>query len=577
MVSTTQATVTLASVARPSLARLRPVLLALPLIGLGLLLVRPELNIEWHHHASHFWLVLTSAAVSVALAFVTNIAAGRHRDARVTLVSLAFLASAGFLGLHALATPGILIPTRNVGFMIATPVGLIIASGFALASVSRLAGPRADLIQRHGGKILAALLGLMVVWAMVSLAGLGPLGAVSSMSDAPMIMEGMPGMDGMPAVQPVPSMDETGGPLVVLAIVAIAAYAIAAWRYLTIHRNRGGILPLAIGAAFALLAEATVAVVLSHNWEMTWWAWHLLMLVAFATIALGVREEYRRSRSLTTAFGGLYSDATLARIDRWHADAIASVARAGARSESTEAVFDHLRREGASDEEIALLTAAARELTRLDDLFRPYLPAFVGEQLRRDPGVARLGGEERLVSVLFADLAGFTTFSEEHKPAEVIEMLNTYWAAVVPVIERAGGVVDYFAGDGVLGVFNAAGGESDHAERAVRAGLSIINSARNVATANPGWPMFRVGVNTGRAVVGNVGVEGRRTFTVIGDTTNVAARLLAAAEPGSVVASATTWAALDGRVDGVALGAIPLKGKRDPVEAWSVTGAAVPA
>ena len=75
-------------------------------------------------------------------------------------------------------------------------------------------------------------------------------------------------------------MEESGGPLEVPAMVAIAAYAIAAWRYLTIHRERGGILPLAIGAAFALLAEATVAVVLSHNWEMTWWAWHLLMLVA---------------------------------------------------------------------------------------------------------------------------------------------------------------------------------------------------------------------------------------------------------------------------------------------------------
>jgi class 3 adenylate cyclase len=89
--------------------------------------------------------------------------------------------------------------------------------------------------------------------------------------------------------------------------------------------------------------------------------------------------------------------------------------------------------------------------------------------------------------------------------------------------------------------------------------------------------MFRVGVNTGRAVVGNVGVEGRRTFTVIGDTTNVAARLLAAAEPGGVVASDATWAALEGRIDGVALGALALKGKRDPVEAWSVLGTAVAA
>jgi adenylate cyclase len=98
-----------------------------------------------------------------------------------------------------------------------------------------------------------------------------------------------------------------------------------------------------------------------------------------------------------------------------------------------------------------------------------------------------------------------------------------------------------------------------------------------VAAANPGWPMFRVGVNTGRAVVGNVGAEGRRSFAVIGDTTNVAARLLAAAEPGSVVASGATWAARGGAIDGVALGSIALKGKRDPVEAFLVTGAAAPA
>ena len=113
MLSTTRTTATLAFVGRPSLARWRPVLLALPLTGLGLLLIRPELNVEWHHHPSHFWLVLTAAAVSVVLAYVTNIAAGRHRGGGVTLVSLAFLASAGFLGLHALATPGILIDAER--------------------------------------------------------------------------------------------------------------------------------------------------------------------------------------------------------------------------------------------------------------------------------------------------------------------------------------------------------------------------------------------------------------------------------------------------------------------------------
>ena len=322
-----------------------------------------------------------------------------------------------------------------------------------------------------------------------------------------------------------------------------------------------------------LLAEATVAVVLSQQLGSD--------LVGLARAhARRLRDDRSRCPRRVSpqsipddrVWRSVLGRDTPPRIDRWHADAIASVA-GPEPTESTEAVFNSLRRDGASDDEIALLTAAAHELTRLDDLFRPYLPAFVGDQLRRDASVARLGGEERIVSVLFADLAGFTAFSEEHRPAEVIAMLNTYWAAVVPVIEGAGGVVDSFAGDGVLAVFNASGGVPDHAERAVRAGLSIIERARDVARANPGWPMFRVGVNTGRAVVGNVGVEGRRSFSVIGDTTNVAARLLVAAEPGQLVASATTWAALDGRGDGVALGAIALKGKRDPVEAWAVTGA----
>ena len=90
----------------------------LPLVGLGLLLARPELDIEWHHEPSHFWLVLLAAAVNAVLAYVTNVAAGRYRDARLVLISLAFLSSAGFLGLHALATPGVLLADSNVGFAI---------------------------------------------------------------------------------------------------------------------------------------------------------------------------------------------------------------------------------------------------------------------------------------------------------------------------------------------------------------------------------------------------------------------------------------------------------------------------
>ncbi|HET7027936.1 MAG TPA: adenylate/guanylate cyclase domain-containing protein [Candidatus Limnocylindrales bacterium] len=530
--------------------RWRLALLALPVVGLAVVLLQPELDLEWQHHPSHFWIVLVTAAVNVALAYVTNVAAARHRDARVMLVSLAFLASAGFLGLHALATPGVLLPASNIGFAIATPVGLFIASAFAAASVSALGGPRGDLIHRYHRAILALLAAAMIAWGAVSLAGLPPLNGP-------------------------PPASETTGLLDVLAAAAIALYVFAAWRYVAIQRERGDLLSLAVAVAFVLLAEATLAVVASRNWHLSWWEWHLLMLAAFVAIALGARDEYRRSRSLTGAFGGLYSQATLARIDRWHARAIAAVADAEARNEGTARVLEELRREGASDDEVALLSETATELRRLDSLFRPYLPTGVADELRRDPGLARLGGEEREVSVLFADLAGFTTFSERHQPAEVIGMLNAYWAVVVPVIDAARGVVEYFAGDGVLAIFNAAGTEPNHAGRAVEAGLAIAAAAGPVADAHPGWPTFRVGVNSGPAVVGNVGAVGRRSFTAIGDTTNTAARLLVAAEPGQVVVSDATWGRLEGRARGFSLGALTVKGKRDRVGAWVVTGLAI--
>ena len=515
----------------------------IPVAGLGLLLARPELDVIWEHHPSHFWLVLLTAAVNVALAYVTNVAAGRYRDARLILVSMAFMASAGFLGLHALATPGVLLSAPNVGFVVATPVGLVIASVFAALSVGPLAGPRATTILRHRSALLRGLVAVMIGWAAVSLLGLPPL-------DGP------------------PPTGEGAGFLTVLAVVSVALYAYAAWRYVELWRDRGGLVPLAVAVALVLLAEAMVAVTFSRNWHLSWWEWHLLMLLAFVAIALAARTEYRRSGSLTAAFGGLYLEATLTRIDRWHAGAIAAVAEADARGESTDKVLRQLRREGATRDEVALLSQAARELRRLDASFRPYLPSVVSQRLRRDRTSPRLGGVEREVSVLFADLAAFTTFSETREPTDVLAMLNDYWAVVVPVIDAAGGIIEHFAGDGVMAIFNAAGDQPDHAMRAARTARAIVAVGRPLAEAHPGWPIFRVGVTTGPAVVGDVGAAERRSFAVIGDTTNTAARLMAAGEPGQVVIGRATWDALGDSRAGVALGAISVKGKRTPVEAW---------
>jgi class 3 adenylate cyclase len=518
--------------------------LALPLIGLGVLLARPELDIEWQHHPSHFWLVLLAAAVNAALAYVTNIAAGRYRDARLVLISLAFLSSAGFLGLHALATPGVLLEASNVGFVTATPVGLFIASFFAAASVSPWAGPRARTVLRLRPLLLGGLLTLMAVWAVVSIAQLPPL------NGPPTALEG-------------------AGLLSLPSIVAVGLYAYSAWRSVELYRRRGGAVLLGMAVAFVLLAEAMIAVSLSRNWHASWWEWHVLLLAAFTAIALGARREYRRGRSLSAAFGGLYLDATLARVDRWFATAVTSVASAEARGESTERVLSGLRGEGASDDELALLAEAAREVRRLDAAFRPYLPSVVTQGIRElAPDASRLGGEEREVSVVFADLAGFTTFSETRSPTEVIGMLNEYWGAVVPVIDAAGGVIEPFAGDGVMAIFNAGGDQPDHASRAARAGLAIVAAGRPVAAAHPEWPIFRVGVNTGPAVIGNVGSDARRSFAAIGDSINTAARLMASGEPGQVVVGKATWDALGEARSGEPLGAVRVKGKRDPVEAW---------
>ena len=436
-------------------------LLALPVIGLLLLFVRPEFDLHWEHHPSHFWLVLLTAAGSVALAYVTNVVATRQRDARLVLVSLAFLASAGFLGLHALATPGVLLGTPNAGFVLATPVGLFIASFFAAASVTALGGPRAVIVLRLRPVLLGFIVGLLLTWAFVSLASLPPL-------------------DG-----PLPAT-EAAGPLALLAIAGVGLYGFAAFRCFRFYLERGGVLVLAVAVAMVLLGEAMLAIAISRNWQLSWWSWHVLMLVSFLAIALGTRAEYRRSGSLTGAFGGLYLEATLARIDRWHARAIAAVAAAGDRPEAADRVLDELRREGASSDEIALVAEAAGEVKRLDSLFRPYLPSHVASSLRQEPSVGRLGGVEREVSVMFADLAGFTTFSETRSPSEVIAMLNRYWADIVPLIDASGGVVEQFAGDGVMASFNTTGEMADHARRAAGTALAIVGGGTPPCRRAPG-------------------------------------------------------------------------------------------
>ena len=128
---------------------------AAPLVLLLLLLARPALDVDWENQQAHFWLVLGAAAVATALGWAVTTAARRRRDARLILISLAFIASSGFLGLHALATPTVLLGP-NAGFELATPVGLVVAGLFAAASSVELAPARARLVVRHANALLGA-------------------------------------------------------------------------------------------------------------------------------------------------------------------------------------------------------------------------------------------------------------------------------------------------------------------------------------------------------------------------------------------------------------------------------------
>jgi len=518
-------------------------LLALPVAGFVVLLLSTSADRAWEHHPAHFWLVLSTALVNVVLGFAASEAARRRRDARAMLVSLAFLSSAGFLALHALATPAALVHDKNVGFEIATPVGLVLASVFAAASALELSEERAAALLRNEAWLRAALFVAMGVWATVTIAEAPPFDH---------------------ALAP----EAVRAELLAAAFAGSVLYGFAAVRYVRLYRRRDDPLPGALAAAWVLLAEALFAIALSRNWHLSWWEWHLLMGAAFALVAWTARAGYRRGASVAAAFGGVYLDATIERFDARTATALRGLVEALETGAPLEPVRAELRKTGMSADEVAVLEGSAEELRRVDELFRPYVSPGLASGLEQSPELAALGGVEREVTVLFADLEGFTTFCEGRTPAETIAMLNAYWAAAVPELLRAGATIERFAGDAVMAVFNAVGDQPDHAARGLRAAVTLLESSEEIAARRPGWPRFRAGLATGPAAVGNVGTAEQRSFAAIGDTTNLAARLQAHAIPGELVLAASTAAGLPAR-DGLEPGGtITVKGREEPVEVF---------
>jgi adenylate cyclase len=183
--------------------------------------------------------------------------------------------------------------------------------------------------------------------------------------------------------------------------------------------------------------------------------------------------------------------------------------------------------------------------------------------------------EDREVTVLFADIVGFTRMSERMGPAAVSLLLNAYLSRMTDVIFRHEGTLDKYIGDAIMAVFGAPLDMPDHAERAVRAALEMREKLEEFNAQRPEGPLLqvRVGINSGRAVAGEIGSVNKMEYTVLGDTVNTASRLESSvATPGSVVIGENTYGQVKDRFRIRPLGKKALKGKELEVAAYEVEG-----
>ena len=206
---------------------------------------------------------------------------------------------------------------------------------------------------------------------------------------------------------------------------------------------------------------------------------------------------------------------------------------------------------------------------------RYHSPAVIDEIVKGVVAADETDIRTAEVSILFADISGFTTVSETKKPEEVAEFLSNFFSAAVDAIFAYGGTLDKFIGDAVMAFFGAPIAQDDHADRAILAGLMMLDRVDtwNDERAREGLPpvRIRIGINSGPAVVGNVGTEKRVDYTVLGTSVNIASRLESGvAKPGQLVVSQNTLDRTNGTFDAEPLGEFALKGLQQKMPVFAI-------
>ncbi|NIS59173.1 MAG: AAA family ATPase, partial [Proteobacteria bacterium] len=201
-----------------------------------------------------------------------------------------------------------------------------------------------------------------------------------------------------------------------------------------------------------------------------------------------------------------------------------------------------------------------------------YTPKFLADKILTTR--SSIEGERKLVTVLFADVANYTSISEKLDPEEVHQIMDGCFKILMDEIHRYEGTINQFTGDGVMALFGAPVAHEDHAQRACHAALSIQKAMgdygeRIKEDCGVDFKM-RIGLNSGPVIVGSIGDDLRMDYTAVGDTTNLASRMESMAEPGTIVGSGNTHKLARDFFEFKSLGEVEVKGKAEPQEAYGL-------